>query len=211
MELIVPILLYVLFMGIVYIPQCERYFDYDKSVFIATLWYTVGIVIVSFFLFSLDVSLASVLYLVGTFIALVAPTILFAEWWQVHGRPHMPKTKLSERITTFYEFTPRFSYTKLLEVLFQDVCAIAFILLVHDTFQSDLLTVGGFGLVFILVHIAALKYYDKFWSWLIFAAVFLALAIAPVILYLEIGYSLLYLAHMLSYVGFLLLVRKKQL
>ena len=197
-------------MGVPFLPQAERHFDYDKSVIKTTLWYTLGTVLVSFFLFRIGVSLASVFYIVTSFIALIVPTILFAEWWQKYGRPYMPQTKFSGKMTTFYDFTPRFSFVKLLEILFQDACAIAFILLIQQYFQNTLLTIGAFGFVFLFVHIAALKYYEKFWSWLIFAAVFLAIAAVPIILYLEIGYSLLYLAHVLSYVGFLMLVRKKQ-
>ena len=94
--------------------------------------------------------------------------------------------------------------------MFQDLCAVLFVLMINELTGDPLITTLAFSGVFLCVHILALRYFDKFWTWLIFGSVFLAIAVVPVVLYLEIGYSLLFTAHVLSYILFLMIVRKSK-
>lgn len=198
-------------MGVVLVPRFARYFDFDKALFRATAWYVFGILFLSFFLYELGISVWSFFYLFLCFIALWFPLLHFALWWQGNGRPFMPQTPFSKLATTFYEFTPRYSFVKLLEILFQDLCAILFIRLLFNVTESTVLTTVIFSGLFLIVHAFAFKFYDRFWAWLIFGAIGITIFATPVVLYLDIGYSLLFISHIASYVLFLLFMRRQRM
>ena len=112
--LFIPVALYIIFMGAAFVPPFDKYLDYERAMVRAVIWYAFGILLTSFFLFEMQVSLASLLYLMVAFIIVWFPTLRFATWWQEHGRPNMAPTKFTEKsMVTFYDFTPRYSFVKL--------------------------------------------------------------------------------------------------
>ncbi len=205
------LLLFALFMGAPFLPIFHTALDYCKSTMLTTAWYVFGVLILYY---STAVPAVFTLQDIGFPVAYAILTIilmfLFSGRWQKCGRYLMPGNNYNHEATTFYDFTPRYTFVKGLEMFFQNVVAATVIVVFYALTESVWLTGVMFATAFFCLHMPAVHYFGREWTIFILVASVVA-GIVPVVLILLVpgGILLLFSFHALMYLLFLVCMRRR--
>ena len=210
-DAILALVLFALFMGAPFLSLFHDVLDYCKSSMMATAWYVLGVLMLYYStavptIFVLEGITLPVVYAILTIILM----FLFSGRWQSYGRYLMPKNNYNHEATTFYDFTPRYTFVKGLEMFFQNVVAATVITAFYSLTGDVWLTGFFFGVAFFSLHMPAVHYFGREWTIFILVASVVA-GIVPVVLILLIpgGILLLFSFHALMYLLFLVCMRRR--